>query len=418
MRSFLNQVEVKKDQNKIRIKDLAHKIKKTGETPTLFSLNEFDFPIVSGLLSTRELFAASLGINPSNIIKHISEKINHPRNYKIVKKADFLEDTIEIDENTNLDGLIPLIDFYGGKRYTTSTIVGAIIPSEERQNISFHRMMYLGKNQFAIRIVAQRHLDKAYTEKINNNEELDIAIIVGVHPAIEISASFSVPNLDEYKLASAFLDGLELYKLPNGILVPKDSEFVMEGKITNGLAKEGPFIDLTGTADIVRQQPILKVNRLYHKTNPIFRTILPSGKEHKILMGIPQEPRIYNYLSNTISTIKNVVLTQGGCSWLHAIVQIQKKTEGDPKNAILAALAAHPSLKRVVVVDEDIDINNAEDVEWAIATRVQADKDILMVPNSKGSSLDPSSNDSITCKWGIDATKPLKDNEEYNKVEF
>jgi UbiD family decarboxylase len=137
-----------------------------------------------------------------------------------------------------------------------------------------------------------------------------------------------------------------------------------------------------------------------------------------MLMGVPQEPRMFKFISNTVSTVKNVILTTGGNSWFHAVVQIKKRTEGDPKNTILAALSAHPSLKRVIVVDEDIDIFNSDDVEWAVATRVQPDKDLLLIPNSKGSSLDPSSENSITCKWGIDATKPLENNEAFNKVEF
>lgn len=131
-------------------------------------------------------------------------------------------------------------------------------------------------------------------------------------------------------------------------------------------------------------------------------------KEHKILMGIPQEPRMKSLIQNTVPTVKNVVMTEGGGSWLHAVVQIRKRTDGDGKNAIIAALAAHPSLKRVVVVDEDIDPTDPVDVEWAIATRFQPDKDMVLVPGAKGSSLDPSAINSITCKWGLDATKPLR----------
>jgi UbiD family decarboxylase len=279
-------------------------------------------------------------------------------------------------------------------------------------------MMYLGDNQFSIRIVPQRHLDKAYTEAMDRNEDLKVAVIFGVHPAIELAASFSAPRMDELELASAFLNGLKVYKLPSGIKVPINSEFVIEGRITKQLAQEGPFVDLTGTADRVRKQPVLEVDRIYFRDDPIFRTLLPGGKEHRMLMGIPQEPRIYKGIMNTIPTVQNVVLTQGGCSWLHAVVQIKKRTEGDPKNAIMAALASHPSLKRVIVVDEDIDVTDSNDIEWAMATRVQPDKDIIFIPNSKGSSLDPSSDESITCKWGIDATKPIENNEEYNKIEF
>jgi len=418
LRSFLNKIQLNDYDEIIGKEILAKKIKETGEKPTKFKLKEFNSSIIAGIINDREKIALALDIEKSEIIPFISEKSTHLKEYKITETAPFLANQIDADSDDPVDRYLPIIDFYAGKQYTSSSIVVCNFPGEERQNASFHRMMYLGDNQFSIRIVPQRHLDKAYTDAMDKKEDLKVAVIFGVHPAIELAASFSAPRMDELELASAFLNGLQVYTLPNGISVPINSEFVIEGRITKQLAQEGPFIDLTGTADRIREQPVLDVDRLYYRDNPIFRTILPGGKEHRMLMGIPQEPRIYKGIMNTIPTVQNVVLTQGGCSWLHAVVQIKKRTEGDPKNAIMAALASHPSLKRVIIVDEDIDITDSNDIEWAMATRVQPDKDIVFIPNSKGSSLDPSSNKSITCKWGIDATKPLENNEEFNKVEF
>lgn len=418
MRSFLEKIEVNTHDDVITLKSLGKEIKKRNETPTKFNVEGFNFPLISGLISTRELLATSLGIKKNEIIKFISDKLENLKEYTRINNAPFLENKIEVKEDTKLDKLLPVIEFYADKKYTTSSIVIVKYPEENRQNASFHRMMYLGGNKFSLRIVKQRHLDRAYTDAMEKNNSLNVAVVFGVHPAIEITAAFSAPKLDELKLASAFLGGLEVYKVPNGISVPANAEFVVEGRITEEIAEEGPFVDLTGTIDKVRQQPVLEVDNLYFRNNPIFRTILPGGNEHKMLMGVPQEPRMFKQISNTISTVKNVILTPGGCCWLHAVVQIRKRTEGDAKNTILAALAAHPSLKRVVVVDDDIDITNPNDVEWAISTRFQPDKDMLLVPNSKGSSLDPSSKNSVTCKWGLDATKPIKDNTGYNKVEF
>ena len=418
MRDFIEKIKIFTHKEKISISQLAKNIKLNNELPTKFIVNEYDFPIVSGLVGSRDLIASALNIKKDEIIRFITKKVEKLKKYSIVNNAPFLANKIDVDSETELEKYVPLIDFYGGKKYTTSSVVIVKYPEENRQNSSFHRMMYHENNKFTIRIVAQRHLDYAYSTAVKNDEDLNVAIVFGVHPAIEISAAYSAPQLDELELASSFLGGLDVCKLPNGIFVPCDSEFVIEGRITRKTAEEGPFIDLTGTADDVRQQPILEVDKLYFRDEPIFRTILPGGNEHRMLMGIPQEPRMFKIISNTISTVKNVILTQGGNCWLHAVVQIQKKTEGDAKNAIIAALSAHPSLKRVVVVDDDIDIFDPNDVEWAISTRVQADEDLIIIPNCKGSSLDPSARDSITCKWGIDATKPLQDNEGYNKVKF
>jgi 2,5-furandicarboxylate decarboxylase 1 len=418
LRDFLKKINIKDYEDIFSLDLLSHQIYKDQEAPTKYNVKNYSFPIVSGLISNRELFATALGINQNQIIQFITEKLDNLKKPKEIDNAKFLDNKIDVTSDTDLEKYIPMINFYGDKKYITSSIVIVKFPDEHRQNMSFHRLMHLDSNQFSIRIIPQRHLDKAYLNAIENNKDLQVAIVCGVHPAIEISSSFSAPQLDELSLATTFLNDLSVFRLSNDLLVPSDAEFVFEGKITREMADEGPFVDLTGTADKIRSQPILEIEKLYFKDNPIFRTILPGGKEHKMLMGVPQEPRMFKFISNTVSTVKNVTLTPGGNSWFHAVVQIKKRTEGDAKNTILAALAAHPSLKRVIVVDEDINIYESDDVEWAVATRVQPDKDILLIPNSKGSSLDPSSKDSITCKWGIDATKPLENNEGYNRVKF
>jgi UbiD family decarboxylase len=414
----LEKIGIIEFEDVIEITQLAKLIKDRNESPTIYKVKEYDAMILAGLITNRKSVALALNTTKENTIPKILKKLENVRKYEIRDSASFLKNKIQLDSENTIDKFLPVIDFYSGKKYTTSSVVIVDYPNEKRQNASFHRMMYIGQNRFSIRIVAQRHLDNAYQYALKGGKELKVTIVFGIHPAIEIASAFSAPELDELELSSSFLNGLDVFRLPNGILVPCESEFVVEARITPQLADEGPFIDLTGTADRVRKQPVLIANTLYFRENPIFRTILPGGREHKMLMGIPQEPRIFKAVSNTIPTVRNVVLTQGGCSWLHAVVQIEKRTEGDPKNAILASLAAHPSLKRVIIVDEDIDLTNPDEVEWAVATRFQADKDLILVPKSKGSSLDPSSEDSITCKYGMDATKPIINNEEFNKAGF
>jgi 4-hydroxy-3-polyprenylbenzoate decarboxylase len=158
---------------------------------------------------------------------------------------------------------------------------------------------------------------------------------------------------------------------------------------------------------------------MHYKQNPYYHAILPAGNEHKLLQGLPQEPRIYNSVKNTLPTVENVVLTEGGCCWLHAVVSIKKQTEGDAKNVLMAALAAHPSLKHCIIVDDDIDIFDPVDVEYAVATRVKADDDIIIIPKVRGSSLDPVAEiDGTTTKMGIDATKSFKNIEDYERVSY
>jgi len=168
-------------------------------------------------------------------------------------------------------------------------------------------------------------------------------------------------------------------------------------------------MDITGTYDIVRRQRVIEIDCVTMRRDLIFQQILPAGSEHRNLMGIPREAAIYAGVSEVCEVV-DVRLTPGGCNWLHGAISIRKRGEEDPRRAIEAAFKAHPSLKHVIVVDEDIDLSDPRELEWAIATRSQLDKDLVLKPDQLGSSLDPSA-DQITrrtCKAGLDATIPLK----------
>jgi len=242
-----------------------------------------------------------------------------------------------------------------------------------------------------------------------------------------LAASTSLaPGQDEFGMANA-LDKTELVKCKTiDVEVPRDCEIVLEGRITKERHAEGPFLDITGTQDKVREQPVIEIKCITHRKNPIFQTLLPGRWEHRLLMGMPKEPTIYNEV-NKVCKCKNVLITPGGCSWLHAVVQIKKENPDDGKKAIEAAFQGHHSLKHCVVVDEDINIYDLNDVEWAMSTRYQADKDSIVKPNQPGSSLDPSGDLSegkkaTTCKAGADATIPLEKKDkkffrgEYKKI--
>ena len=163
----------------------------------------------------------------------------------------------------------------------------------------------------------------------------------------------------ELGFAAELMGGeMTVRKCSNGVLVP-DAEIVLEGYIGAELTEEGPFVDITGTYDPVRMQPVIEITGMYTKPDFIYHGILPGGDEHKMLMGAPYEPKIFKAVAG-VTEVRNVVLTKGGCGYLHAVIQIKKSTQGDAKNAIMAAFAAHTSLKHVVVIDEDIDPDRSE----------------------------------------------------------
>jgi UbiD family decarboxylases len=227
-----------------------------------------------------------------------------------------------------------------------------------------------------------------------------------------------VPEGKELAYAAELLQGeLPVRRCPNGVLVP-EAEVVLQGFIGSETAPEGPFVDITGTYDHVRTQPVIEFSGMWTRKEFIYHGILPGGEEHKILMGVPYEPKIYRAVGE-VTQVRNVVLTGGGCGYLHAVIQIRKSTPGDAKNAIMAAFAAHTSLKHVVVVDEDIDPFDPVEVEYAVATRVRGDRDLMVITGVRGSSLDPTRlPDGTNVKVGVDATMEMGREEKFTRARW
>ncbi len=385
------------------------------DTVIVKNVKGFDIPVISGICNTREKIAKSINCEVSEITEKIIEAMEKP--IKVDKFTDFSEyDTSEVD----LDK-IPILTHYkrDGGAYITAGVVFARDPETGIQNASIHRMMVLDNKRLVIRIVP-RNLYTYFQRAQKLGEDLEIAIAIGMDPAILLASTTSIPiDYDEMDVANAFKDGeLELIKCGN-LNIPQ-ADIILEGKISvTETVAEGPFVDLTDTYDIIRDQPIINLETMHIKKDAVYHAIIPAGFEHKLLQGLPQEPRIFKAVKNAVPTVENVVLTEGGCCWLHAVVSIRKQTEGDGKNAIMAALSAHPSLKHCVVVDTDVNVFDAEDVEYAISTRVKGDRDIMIVPNVRGSSLDPvAESDGTTTKIGVDATKSLKTLEKFERVSF
>jgi UbiD family decarboxylase len=296
--------------------------------------------------------------------------------------------------------------------FVTASIVFAKDGERGNQNSSTHRLLRLDEKHMAIRMVEGRHLHKCFTYAKDHGEDLRVAIAVGVHPAASIAAAYQAAyGVDEMTIANALLDnGLKVAKTQySGVFVPSHAEIVLEGRILKDRTQEEWMVEMLRTYDFKRKQPVFELEKIWFRDNAIYHDILPGYAEHRLLMGLPVEAKMYDYVKSVVPTTQAVHLTEGGSNWLSAVIQIKKRLEGEPKNALMAAFAAHPSLKMATVVDDDIDPTDAVVVEYAITTRCQADKSFVIMPNAKGSSLDPSSDQQnlLTTKVGIDATATL-----------
>ncbi|RLI01899.1 UbiD family decarboxylase [Candidatus Bathyarchaeota archaeon] len=429
LREFLNQLETENELIKIEEEvstkfEMAANIKKLEAEKAVFfkKVKESNFSVVAAVCGNRKRICKALNVIPEKLYEKILQALKFP------KKPSMAGDgkVKEVWEKPNLKNF-PILTHYekDAGPYITSAIISAKSPDGKIENVSIHRLLVLRKDKLAIRIVP-RHLQKlCEMAKESGKKTLDIAVCIGVHPAIFLAAASPAPfGLSEYEVANSLLDGkLKLLDCENvDVRVPSDAEIVFEGKILlDEKVSEGPFTDVTQTYDIVRLQPTIKLVGIMRRKNCIYQALLPGGTEHRLFMGLAREAKIWETVKAVVPTVKAVRLTDDGCGWLHAVVSIKKQLEGDGKNVVFAAFTAHPSLKHVVVVDEDINVENPLEVEWAIATRFQADKGLIKIENVRGSTLDPSANQETgtTTKLGLDATKPLsKPPEKFEKAKI
>ncbi|MEA3323815.1 MAG: UbiD family decarboxylase [Euryarchaeota archaeon] len=366
--------------------------------------------VAVNLLSSREALCRALGINREDMARHLAS-VEPDGEVRLVVDSP----TKEVRSKPDLSKL-PVFTYFKNDPAPYITAGVLVTEMDGVMNAAIHRMMVIGKDKLAARLVAPRHTYLMRKKALERGKTLPVAIAIGLDPAVLFAICTRVPDGAEFRYASALQEApLEVFECDNGIRVPH-CEIVLEGYIGEETADEGPFVDITGTYDRVRSEPLIHLTGIIHRADPVYHAIIPSGGEHKLLMGVPYEPKILSAV-NGVSDARNVMLTEGGCCYFDAVVQIKKRTEGDAKNAMLATFAAHPSLKNVVVVDPDINIYDPRDVEFAIATRVLGDRDVLMITNVRGSSLDPISDpDGTTTKIGVDATMPLGREEEFVRV--
>ncbi len=380
-----------------------------GSFAVLFeNIKESNFNLIANLVGTRKRFSQAIGSNETKIHERVISAIKKAKKSKVVSFGKFMENK---SKSTSKLPIVTHFEKESGS-FITSSIVYAKNPETGKQNSSFHRMMPIDNTHFSIRMVDGRHLHRCFIDAKEHGEDLKIAITIGVHPAVSIAGAYQAEwGTDEIDIANSLLDGkLTLTKLPfTGLKVPSGTEIVMEGKILQDKTHLEWMVEMLQTHDHKRKQPVFELENLYFRNNPIFHDVLSGFSEHRLLMGMPIESKLNGELKKAYPQTKQVSMTNGGCNWLHAVVQIKKKNESDAKKIIKKTFESHRSLKQVTVVDEDIDPNNAEAVEYALATRFQADKDLIILTKVRGSSLDPSSDQKKlqTAKMGIDATKPL-----------
>ncbi|UOY09457.1 UbiD family decarboxylase [Methanonatronarchaeum sp. AMET6-2] len=369
-----------------------------------------EIPVAINIAGTRENIALDIGCEVSEIPRAIQNGIDSPG--ETVNVGSISSEKPDLNK-------IPVLKHFedDAGRYITSGVVVAE-DSEGNRNASIHRMLVKNGDRLGIRIV-ERHLHKMYREAEKNGDPLEVAVAIGLDPSLLLGVCTRVPEgFDEFRLSSALKGApVEMLDCDTVELKAPNAEIVLEGRILPDVREpEGPFVDITGTYDGVRQQPVIELSGMHFRDEAVYHGLLPAGNEHKLLMGMPYEPLIINEVNKHCKAV-NAILTEGGSCYLHGVVQIEKQNSDDGVKAIEAAMEAHKSMKHCVVVDSDIDIYDSSDLEYALATRVKGDEDIHVYPDVRGSTLDPRGlEDGTVCKTGLDATKILGDEKRFQRA--
>ncbi len=382
-----------------------------NERPILFNrVKGSNMPVVGGLFGNRAIYYKMLNTTTEDRLFYFMKAIANPQPTKLLKNGPIKENIIT--RNIDIRRLLPIPTFHGEDSSSFITAGIVVIKDTETGNsyTSVRRLQVNNGAELSV-LVASPLATKQFNDFESLNRPMEVAVILGYdyHFLLASQISSSTYGVDKYQVDSALRgEALELVKCHTVDLeVPAHAEIVLEGIMPPNKRKaEGPFGELMGYYGGVGQHPVMEVKCVLHRNHPIFQTAFPCREEH-LSNGLIREMELYSSVRNLVSVKDVNVTVSGGCR-LHAVVAIDKQQEGDGKSAIIGALASSKDLKHVMVVDEDVDIYSHDDLEWALATRVQASRDMVIIPGALGSGLEPSHGISgVTDKLGIDATKPL-----------
>lgn len=372
-------------------------------------------PVVSGLVSRRAWIAEALGVGEGELLGAYRRAAEAPLAWREVGRGEAPCQQV-VREDVDMRTLLPIPRHseHDSAPYITAGLVIARNPVTGVQNVSINRIQVNAARRMAL-LLLPRHLHAFYKEAEKAGAALPVAVVIGVDPLTLLASQAVTPiDHDELEIAGSLHGApLPVVKcLTSEVRVPAFAEIVIEGRILPGVREpEGPFGEFPKYYSPREDREVIEVDCVTHRRDPIYHTIVPAEMEHLLLGAIGREATLLAHLQRSHPGVVDVHLPPGGVCRYHLYVKLRKTREGEAKNVIMAAFGAHYDLKHVVVVDEDVDVHDPQQVEWAVATRFQADRDLVVVAGALGSILDPSTSlnegEGISAKMGLDATRPL-----------
>jgi 2,5-furandicarboxylate decarboxylase 1 len=426
LRGFLKMVEARYPDQILRISrevdsrfemtSLVFELERAGRNPVIVFENPkgFRIPVVTNVAANRRLLAASLGIEPSDLPTAFRERSQKYIPCEVVREAAWNEVVIEGDDIDLYKLPIPVQFSVDGAPYITAGQLSARDPATGVDTTGFHRLMLKGKNRLGVSLHSRRRMYEFHRRAEERGDALPAVVTLGTHPLHYMGSMVYAypPNVRKFEIIGGLFG--EPYRLArSGIAdleVPAGAEIIIEGEILGGVREpEGPFGEFTGYASYRSTQNVFIAKRIRMRADAMYQSVTSGmSKDHILVSCVTREGEILNALRRNLPNVRNVHVPHTTCGAFMAFISMQKTADGEPQMAIMATFGTEPYVKDVIVVDDDVDVFDLNDVMWAVATRVRAEKDILFIPGAKGAILDPSSdpqNFTVT-KMGVDATRP------------
>jgi len=374
-------------------------------------------PVAGNLLASRKRLAIAMNVSEENLLEKYLNVKTTPIPPKIVDNSHLYSHVI--DNEVNIPELLPVLTYHEKdiSPYITQGVVFMKDPKTGRQTMGVHRLQVQGKDQLGIFLAS-----RTSTEYYKNAEELDkpleVAIVIGLEPSIILASTVWLPFGDKISFAGSLKgEPVELVKARKVYLeVPAHAMIVLEGKILPKVRQmEGPFGESTGYY-ITSNNPVIKIDLVAHQENPVYAVFEPWSKDDEGPVSMSLGAEILKNVREIFPSVKDLRLLALGST---IIFSIKQRNHKEARSILSWILSVNPYIKKAIIVDDDVDIYNLEEVEWALSSRFQAKRDIIIMNDFPGSPIDPSvGENNITSKLGMDATKPLDQKVQFEKIKI
>ncbi|MDP2647596.1 MAG: UbiD family decarboxylase [Desulfobacterales bacterium] len=419
-------VAIKKPVNPadFEVTALLRHLEVDGKFPLLFFENPLDlngrpsrFQLATNLFATRQRCAFAMGLDPEKwkleLSLEFARRENAPLPPELVDPSNApVREVVHTGKEADLR-MFPIVRHHemDGGPYVDMTPVMKD-PDQGFYNVAFLRNQYMGPQRLGIHM-SPRHNWTLFNKYEGKNLPTPVIIVVGHHPAFYLGAlNVAAFGVDDYRLIGGIMrTPLRLTASETwgqDFLVPADAEIIIEGEIPPLVREvEAPFGEFPGTYGPQRLRPVIDVKAITHRQDAVYQDIFVGYRENWTLGGIPKEGSLFGAIQGVVPAVRQVHFPLSGSCRFNCYLSLDKKVEGEQKQAALMAMAQCDFVKNVIVVDADVDVFNEQEVMWAVATRVQPHADVDIIRNIKANTLDPSLLHDISgSKMIIDATMP------------